>query len=308
MAKLQPCLIFLAETTRLNSLYWTSRYAYRRVADMLRAIAATTTDKKDPRVSEIWGSALRGEQRHIARPLSAFIGQLDQNEADLRSVAVLQMCSAFETALVNYYALCVLYLPYRLDADTPFAGVPDVLQRPAAFVQLRELAITRAGGALVGPYSQRISHLVNKFKLRRPDVDPQVLTNIDAHQELRHLIAHDQGLARADAPDLSVPEVLATRMAVDEATWKAVIDDFSTVVEALDANIQAKVVKDQGVALAIFHIIEQEGEATVAELRHRILSERNLDALDAQTIIDSARAIGLVVVTVSPRVVKIRRS
>ena len=36
---------------------------------------------------------------HITRPLSDFLSQLKKNEGDLRTTAILHMCSAFETAL-----------------------------------------------------------------------------------------------------------------------------------------------------------------------------------------------------------------
>jgi len=305
MSKLQPFHVFLAETTRLNSLYWTSKYTYRRMADMLEAIARTSSENANPRVDELWPSTLSGERRHISRPVLEFRQQLIQNEADLRAVAVLQMCSAFEAALANYFALCALYLPERVEADVPYTAVPKVLQRPDEFDNLRAWAIERAGNSLVGPYSQRITSIARKFKFRKPALSLQVYLDIDQHQLKRHLIAHDQGLSKADAPDRSVSEVLASRVTLSEEAWKAVIDDFTTVVTALDANIQEKVVKDRGVALAVYHIVQRDGKATVSELRHRILSERNLDTLDAQAIVDAATDIGLNVVRSARRVVKI---
>ena len=108
MTNLQPYLVFKAEATRLNTLYWTSKYSYRRSAALLRVIADTGPHASDPRVDQLWGSSDRGEASISTMSLSEFIQTLEENAEALRTTSILHMCSAFENALCGYFGVVSL--------------------------------------------------------------------------------------------------------------------------------------------------------------------------------------------------------
>jgi hypothetical protein len=102
---LVPLHVFKAEITRLNELYWTSKYSYSRVSELLKTL---NKSYEEPRVNHLLPSDDAGETTHIIRPLSEFLVQLKNNESDLRTTAILHMCSAFETPFLIILH-CVLF-------------------------------------------------------------------------------------------------------------------------------------------------------------------------------------------------------
>lgn len=276
MAKLQPFFVFQHEIARLNRLYWTSKYSYSRMAEMIRLISKTGHSSPDPRVDSVWPSVEPGEASTLARTVSDFTGILELNAEALRTTSILHICSAFENALASYYALCALYEPQKVDPKMPPDAVPGILKGPTQFDNLKKWAIGRAASKrMKGTYSKRLDHLERTFGLSMPASIPYA--DLDAYYSDRHLIAHDQGLAGADAPDLDAKTIIATRLVVAESKWKDMLAAFASTVAALDGAVQRAVVRDGGLALAIYHILKRDGAMQIGLLRHKVGEERRLE-------------------------------
>ncbi len=297
MPYLQPYHIFIAETTRINELYWTSKYANTRVAALLKVISDTSSSTSDPRVDTLWASTDSGEKSHITRSLSDFTKRLEANSSALRTTSILHMCSAFETALSNYYALCTLYLPGNVISNYKGSGVPEILKTPLEYEKLKAVGIKKAGENLHGAYTKRIRGLVTTFGLS--PLSASALVNLDGYYSSRHLIAHDQSLAAADAPDLSVKEVLQSQISIDEPTWKALIKDFHSTLEELDKAIQKQVVTDKAFHLATYHIIARDGTMRLGELKHKLTDEWKFGTFSSDVAENAAKKIGLKIRLVS---------
>jgi hypothetical protein len=271
MPFLQPYHVFIAETTRLNELYWTSKYAYTRVSAILKAISNTGKSDQDPRVDSLWSSIDEGETKHIARSLSGFTQQLETNSASLRITSILHICSAFETAISNYFALCALYLPRNVDSTYTGYGVPEILRNESDYTNLKNRAIDQASKKLRGLYTKRLELIITTFNL--PILTTSAINRLDNHYHNRHFIAHDQSLAAADAPDLSVKEILQSQIAIEENEWKELIKDFHDTLFELDDAIQQNVVKDKALSIAINHIITREGSMRLSNLKFKLSDE-----------------------------------
>ena len=275
---LVPLHVFKAEITRLNELYWTSKYSYSRVSELLNSL---NKSKENPKVNHLLPSDDAGETTHIIRPLSEFLVQLKNNESDLRTTAILHMCSAFETALSNYFALCAIYMPHCVDKKYKGKYIPDIFQEPDNYEKLKEWSVKIAGARLHGVYTKRLDTFTDIFGCASLPSD--LTKNLNDHYQRRHLIAHDQSLVAADAPDLGVMEILQGQISIDEDVWKTIIHDFQAVIEGLDETIQKNVVTDNGLPIAIYHIVTQSGSINIGELRNKIAVEWKIGKINTET-------------------------
>jgi hypothetical protein len=292
MINLQPYLVFKAETTRLNSLYWTSKYSYKRIAGLLKLMADTGPNPAaDPRVDQLWGAAELGQSSIATRPLSEFINTLDADAAALRTTSILQVCSAFENALSGYFILCVLYQPLKYDPAYTGDCVPALLRQPPLYEARKKAIKTLSDDELRGKYTERLKNIVKTWGL--PPLTAPGLTRINGYYRKRHLIAHDQGLGAVDSPESSAREAMASAISIDEKTWKSMLDDFNTILKELDERVAKQVVTDFGVSLAMHRIISRDGPQLLTELRHKISTEWRISNVTKSTSEGVAKAIGL---------------
>lgn len=290
MAYLQPYLVFKSEATRLNTLYWSSKYSYVRSAGILKLMADTGSKSPDPRVSTLWGSVDHGQYGVATVALSEFIKTLDDNAEALRTTSILQMCSAFETAICGYFALCCLYEPQSENLSYSGAAVPDLLKSPAKFESRKLDIIKSAKKKLKGVYTHRVDVIISTWGL--PQITSTSLGRLNSYYAKRNIIAHDQGLASTDAPDHSAKESVESRLRIDEPTWKAMISDFDDVLTAIDGMVKS-VAADGGLALAIYRIIDRDGAHTSDELKGKIQDEWRTGTIKASDMKQIVVSIGL---------------
>jgi hypothetical protein len=262
------------------------------MSDILKLISDTGIDSPDPRVSEIWSSIDHGEYTHITVRLSEFIRQLENNKQILLTTSILHMCSAFENLLANYYALCALYKPRSVDSSSPYSSVPSILFHPTQYERLKQWAIEQAQQNLHGNYSKRLQVFTDVFGCTL-SLNPVSLNELDSYYTDRHLIAHDQSLVIADAPDLSAVEVLNNRITISEDHWKAMISTFQKFAEALDESIQQTVVVNSAIHLAIYNIVRRDGEMPLGRLCYTIKMERSFSSLTHEIVKDAAEEAGV---------------
>lgn len=291
MPSLQPYLVFKSETTRLNTLYWSSKYSYTRSAALLKVMADTGRHAVDPRVDQIWGSSEIGEASIAAVPLSAFIKTLEDDAEALRTTSILQVCSAFENALCGYFSLCCLYQPKKDNPAHTGAAVPSLLKTPNLFEARKKVIKKRCEDNLHGKYKKRINFIIDTWAL--PKITTPALSRLDTYYSKRHLIAHDQSLDNADSPDHSASEIICRRITIDEATWKAMISDFDKVLLELDEIIRTNVITDGGVSLAIHRIVDRDGPQSTAQLKGKVIDEWRVGSLKGSAIMAIASAIGM---------------
>ena len=101
--RLQPYHVFLAELTRLNSVYWTTKFSLERIPAILEAISSTAADSDDPPLSSLWGSADPDMAKQLTIPISTVRERAEMTVLSVRSLSIIGICSAFENALVNYF-------------------------------------------------------------------------------------------------------------------------------------------------------------------------------------------------------------
>jgi hypothetical protein len=130
-------------------------------------------------------------------------------------------------------------------------------------------------------YTKRLDTFTNIFGCDR--LPSELTKNLDDHYQRRHLIAHDQSLVAADAPDLGVIEILQSQISIDEDVWKTMIHDFQAAIEGLDETIQKTVVTDNGLPMAIYHIVTRSGSINLGELRNRIAVEWKIGKINTET-------------------------
>ena len=293
MPSLQPALVFKDEATQLNSLYWTSRYSYRRTAGMLKLISETGSHSPDPRVNQLWGASEIGESSVATRKLSDFIKILDNDSAELRSISILKICSAFENALCGYFYLCCLYDPQKELPTYPGKRIPDILKHPAEFEKRKIEIKLRCDNSLHGKYTKRLNHICDTWGLARI-LGPHVV-RLNSYYEKRHLIAHDQSLAGTDSPEHSSTEIINTRITINEASWKCMISDFSLILDDLDEQVSKKIVRDGGLSLAIYRIIDRDGPQMLSDIQKKLSNEWRMGNLKAAKTRSLATTIGRVV-------------
>ena len=293
MAFLQPALVFKDEAVRLNTLYWTSLFSYKKTTEVLRLISSTGSKIPDPRVCEIWNDTEVGDAARVTHKLSEFIGFFESNSAELRSISILKICSAFENALSGYFALCSLYEPNKDLASYAGKKIPDLLKKPTEFDDRKKQIRDRCGEVLKGKYTTRINLICKRWGLKK--ITGAHINRLNGYYSLRHLIAHDQSLTGADSPENSSGEIISTRIKIDEATWKRLLSDFTLALNEIDEEVSSKVVVDGGLHLAIYRIIRRDGAQELADLHTKLASEWRLGNPKGTKTKEAARQIGLTV-------------
>ena len=200
--------------------------------------------------------------------------------------------------MANLFALALLYRPQSMPSTKDFRAVPEVLDDDVEFSGLVKQAIKTANGCIKGEYSTRVEHFRTRFGLRTMPSRVH-LTRLDGHYKLRNDIAHDQGLAAADAPHRPAKSILATRQTVSEREWKKVLRDFYAVVSMLDTGLQESVLIDGGVSLAVYHSMQKSTtHRTVGWIRQQLRENWRIDdALNTnEMVLEAVEFAGLRVV------------
>lgn len=291
---LQPFHVFKAEVIRINDLYWSSALAYEHSTLILNMLANTGSYAADPTVDKLWGSKIYGMQRAAGAPLSEYLRTLDENNVSIRTVAILHVCSAFENAICGYYSLCCLYDGKKKDPAYTGANIPGLLSSVAVYESRRDKInnnyINHKNTDLHGKYTKRLNVVADTWGFAR--ITGAQVIRLNGYYEKRHLIAHDQGLGATDAPEKSASEILAGAISVTETDWKTMIGDFLSVLEKLDDLVVTHVVKDKGLALAIYRLIHRDGKMKISELKVKLHGEWNLSGVKAVQIRKTVLAMG----------------
>lgn len=279
MAGLQPLLIFKSEVARVNELYWSSAYAYNRTSKILIFLENSgNCGASDPLVKEVWGAKEYALDRVSKKKLSEFSDILLVNNLEaLRTNSILHLCSAFENALSGYYFLCSLYDGRKSDPSYTGDDVPVLLKNTPVF-ESRKKQILKALGSpsspLKGKYTQRLTLFSNTWGVTL--FSGVSSTRLHGYYQTRNKIAHDQGLGSPDNPEYSAAEVLSNRVLLTEAKWKQMIHDFQEVLEFLDDQVSLGVVKDKGLALAVYRTLHRDGPMMITDLIKKLSTEWRL--------------------------------
>lgn len=254
---LQPHFTFREEATRLNQLYWMSRYSFRFLAarspsKATSALTATAEEKRNLKLPVPQARLLRS----------------------LRVAAVLHVCSAFEHAVVSNFALCILYQPSAFKKTRQLSPLPSLLADAQSLQTARGLAGTIADGMMGGDYTTRLKLFGSRFGVDVSWVDAQ----LDAHQKTRHMVAHDQALDGPDDPAPSSPEVITASATLTESEWKAMLGPFSKTIDHLDDEVARTIVTDHGLSLAVYRTIERDPAATYDDVLRAVLNEWRIPA------------------------------
>ena len=262
---LQPHRTFIDETTRLNAVYWTSKYAMRAVVALQKTNCPALPP---PTVRE-------------RRNMGAGSPKPDRLLASLRVAAILHICSAFKHALASYFALCLLYRPKACAKTKRYRPVPDVLADRSAFTELRkqvtahrradEGGVHEAPGRV--PCQVRSGLALAGWHAAQPNGTKTWGEELTRFQKIRHTIAHDQALDGADNPALSSTEIIGRATRLSEPDWQEMLGLFEKTIERLDEAVSASVAVDDGCALAVFSILERLPAATLPDIRKAILYE-----------------------------------
>lgn len=290
MPRLQPALVFSDEVNRINALYWTSSYSFKRTVGILNLLSNTGLSNPDPRVSEIWNDIDIGEAARTSYKLSDFISILDANSTELRSVSILKICSAFENALSGYFALCSLYDPSSENPSYTGKKIPEILTKQSDLKQRKKAISERCTDVLYGKYSKRVNLICKTWGLTKPAGTH--INRLNKYYETRHLIAHDQSLTGADSPEMSSEEIMSTRVVVTEESWKRMLADFTLTIQALDSEVSSKIVSDGGLALAIYRIIQRDGDQDLASVHKVLADEWRIGNPKRSKTIEAAKQVG----------------
>lgn len=273
---LPPFLVFSSEITRLNRLYWMSRYCNSRTTAILQALASVGHKTHNPRVDTVWPSTTDGEARSLTITMSAFSDKMDDLLEDLRATSILHACSAFETALVGYFCICLLYNPGAVSRFNNLAPIPTIIRTPSDYTTLLTESPSVASGCLGGKYSRRLKELESRFAL---SLVPHTLSaDLDAHYEQRHRVAHAQSLDNMRLPNWSHNDVLKGRLKISETDWKKMLADFYQVIKDLDECIRLEVVTDGFLSIAIDRILSARGELRARKIRDFLQYEWGISA------------------------------
>ncbi|EMV9185862.1 hypothetical protein AADU03_004747 [Escherichia coli] len=278
MAGLQPLIVFKAEISRVNELYWSSSYSYDRICKLLDFLRDSGIHGADPQVRDIWGSKVYSLDRVSKTKLSDFSSVLlSDNLEALRTNSILHLCSAFENALSGYFFLCSLYDGKKGDASYTGDDVPVLLSNMANFNARRNYLtglLDSRNSPLKGKYVQRLKVFNTKWNLAL--FSGASLTRLNGYYATRHKIAHDQGLGSPDMPEFSAEEILGSRVSLAETKWKVMIHDFQEILEFLDSEVKSRVVKDKGLALAVYRTLHRDGALLTADLISKLAKEWRL--------------------------------
>jgi hypothetical protein len=288
--RMQPALVFNSEITRINHLYWNSSYCVSRTKAILGAIASVGRVEEDPRVDALWPSTIEGEARQLTVPRTAFDKRTDTLLGNLRTTAILHACSAFETALVGYFCIGLLYSPSAVVRFKRFSPAPTLLRSQTAYQRVLTEGPTIARGCLGAEYSKRLTTIIDRFNLTT--LDTKMGAQLDAHYERRHSIAHTQSLDGNRFPNWSHKEILALELKISEPEWKSMLADFHSAVRLIDECFQLEVVTDSFRSIAIDRIVRTRGAMKVHAVRSALQHQWAITATNRQTSA-SAVAAGL---------------
>ncbi|MDI1444868.1 hypothetical protein [Polyangium sp. 6x1] len=266
--RLQPYHVFVAELARLNEVYWTSKYALERIPATLKAIAATASDAEDPAVGDLWRSSNPRMHKQLTISLSEFRRRATATTEFIRAISVVGICSAFENAIANYFALACLYNPKSVLSGWNHASVPKILRSKDAYTRLQRRATERAAEVLRAGYGTRIFALIDAFGADRADLE--IPAALETYHGYRHLLAHNQGVEE-DGPWLPPDDLVAARIVVDEEAWRQMLADFSALMGRLDRIMQT-VIPDRAIHLAVHWVMEHLASEwiTLGTLRNRV--------------------------------------
>lgn len=278
MAGLQPLIIFKSEIARINEIYWSSVYAYSRTCQILKFLEDTGNHSSAPLVKDIWGEKDYALDRVSKTSLVAFSDILmAKNPETLRTTSILHLCSAFENALSGYYFLCSLYDGRSGNSNYTGDDVPALLKSTHEFNSRRKSilnALESTASPLKGKYTERLKVFTSAWSVAQ--FTGPSLSRLNGYYKTRHKIAHDQGLGSPDNPEHSAEEILKSRVALAESKWKQMIHDFQEVLEFLDSQVTIGIVKDKGLALAVYRTLHRDGPLLTEELMKRLTIEWRL--------------------------------
>lgn len=278
MAGLQPLLIFKSEIARVNELYWSSTYAYSRTCQLLSFLESTGNYAPDPLVKEVWGAKDYALDRVSKTNLAEFSNILTvKNSEALRINSILHLCSAFENALSGYYFLCSLYEGRKGDASYMGDDVPLLLKTTQTFEGRRKSILKileSTASPLKGRYTERLKIFNSVWGITH--FSGSSLSRLNGYYKTRHKIAHDQGLGSPDNPEYSAEEILSNRVVLTESKWKQMIHDFQEVLEFLDCQVAISIVKDKGLALAVYRTLRRDGPLLTEDLMKKLTREWRL--------------------------------
>jgi hypothetical protein len=166
-----------------------------------------------------------------------------------------------------------------------------LLHNPSQYDARKKEILLAADAKLHGKYSKRVRVITDTWNLTA--FSPSVLGKLNSYYATRHLIAHDQGIDNADAPERSSTEDLAGRVSITEDKWKKLIADFSNVLLELDQRIVQNVVKDRGLPLAIYRILERDGPQELGDFGPKLANEWRLGHVSKAATRSAAISIGL---------------
>jgi hypothetical protein len=314
--RLQPFHVFKAEATRINELYWLTRYSNRRTVAVLEVLGRLGSAAPDPTAVELWPSTEDGERRHVTISLSTLGESLDRNLATLRLTTVLYLCSAFELALSAYYVLAALYRPEAILPEWTHGSCPTLAGDLSRLDDLKANAAKqlhadpKKGNGLKGLYSKRLAKLNSLFDLKLEPVATVRANRLDTYYQLRHRIAHTQGLQAEADPSVAPSAVLAALGSVSEPEWKAMLKDFMATVTEVDVAMRSRVARDHGLAPVIASVVAElrrgGTETSLGELRYRISSQWHLSVSesDIATTLAAMRIVPAGVGKISRRIIR----
>lgn len=280
MAGLQPLIIFKSEVARVNEFYWSSTYAFSRTCELLSFLKDTGNHIPDPLIKDIWGSKDYALDRVSKTNFTKFSNILMvKNSEALRTNSILHLCSAFENALSGYFFLCSLYAGHKGDSSYTGDDVPQLLKNVQKF-RARRQSISKAleskASPLKGKYTERLKVFTTNWGVAQ--FAGQSLSRLNGYYNTRHKIAHDQGLGAPDNPEYSAEEILKNRINLPESKWKKMIHDFQEVLVFLDSQVTTGIVKDRGLALAVYRTLHRDGPLLTVDLMHILTKEWRLGA------------------------------
>lgn len=200
-----------------------------------------------------------------------------KNPEALRINSILHLCSAFENALSGYYFLCSLYDGRGGNSNYTGDDIPALLKSAQTFNNRRNSILNNlqsTASPLKGKYTERLKIFTSAWGVTQ--FTGTSLSRLNGYYNTRHKIAHDQGLGSPDNPEHSAEEILKNRVTLAESKWKQMIHDFQEVLEHLDCQITSGIVKDKGLALAIYRTLRRDGPLPTEELMKRLTTEWRL--------------------------------
>lgn len=297
MTHLQPFILFKNELTRINSLYWSSRYAYSKTKNLLEMLHNNSSNNDiDKLLGDLYGSNITGITRAVSKiKLSEFTKTLDQNEHDLRVASIIHICSAFENSLSGYYMLCELYKPKHMLHH----GIKSIIKNNRSIYEETLLKIRKnCSIQLHGEYEKRINYICKKWEMSGYEkiIPDESMARLSSHYKKRHLVAHDQGINDPDFPEKSALAILGNKILITEDEWVTMLQDFLAVLKSLDSLTTKHIVKDSGISVALLHIMQNNNEINLTKIMLMLSNEWKLGNIRKPKIMDVIHKLNLIVI------------